>query len=133
MTTGVPGPLDNLPRPLSERGRGTGWRSRRSSAVLLAGVVAAVGVAVATSVSSGPLTPVKAVQGAVESTPPPSVSPTVAAVAVGPGASARPRSIVAAGAIIKTPTPWVAETTLDRRVTSPAGRCASSSGWTTTP
>ena len=98
MTTGVPGPLDNLPRPLSERGRGTGWRSRRSSAVLLAGVIAAVGVAVATSVSSGPLTPVKAVQGAVESTPPPSVSPTVAAVAVGPGASARPPSVVAAGA-----------------------------------
>jgi len=91
---GVPGPLDNLPRPLSERERG-GWGRRRASAVLLAGVIAAVGVAVATSVSSGPLTPVGAVQGAVESTPPPSARPTVAAGAPGAGASARPPSVVA--------------------------------------
>ena len=94
---GVPGPLDNLPRPLSERERGTGWRRRRASAVLLAGVIAAVGVAVATSVSSGPLTPVGAVQGAVESTTPPSARPTVAAGAPGPGASARPPSVAAPG------------------------------------
>ena len=92
---GVPGPLDNLPRPLSERERGTGWRRRRASAVLLAGVIAAVGVAVATSVSSGPLTPVGAVQGAVESTTPPSARPTVAAGAPGPGASAQTPSVVA--------------------------------------
>ena len=91
---GVPGPLDNLPRPLSERER-VGWRRRRASAVLLAGVIAAVGVAVATSVSSGPLTPVGAVQGAVESTTPPSARPTVAAGAPGPGASAQTPSVVA--------------------------------------
>ena len=92
---GVPGPLDNLPRPLSERDGGTGWRRRRASAVLLAGVIAAVGVAVATSVSSGPLTPVGAVQGAVESTTPPSARPTVAAGAPGPGASAQTPSVAA--------------------------------------
>lgn len=95
MTTSVPGPLDNLPRPLSERERGTGWRRRRASAVLLAGVIAAVGVAIATSVSSGPLTPVVAVQGAVESPPPPSPRPTAAAGAPASGASARPPSVVA--------------------------------------
>jgi murein DD-endopeptidase MepM/ murein hydrolase activator NlpD len=93
---GVPGPLDNLPRPLSERARGRGWRHRRASAVLLAGVIAAVGVAVATSVSSGPLTAVGAVQGAVESTSPPSAQPSVPARAPGPGASAQTPSVVAA-------------------------------------
>jgi len=91
---GVPGPLDNLPRPLGERERGA-WRRRRASAVLLAGVIAAVGVAVATSVSSGPLTPVGAVQGAAESTTPPSARPTVAAGASGEGASARQPPVVA--------------------------------------
>ena len=94
---GVPGPLDNLPRPLSERDGGTGWRHRRASAVLLAGVIAAVGVAVATSVSSGPLTPVGAVQGAVESATPPSARPTVAAGAPGSGASAQTPLVVAPG------------------------------------
>jgi murein DD-endopeptidase MepM/ murein hydrolase activator NlpD len=50
--------------------------------VLLAGVIAAVGVGFATSLSSGPLTPVGDVQGAVGSTPPPSaVPPAAAAVA----------------------------------------------------
>jgi murein DD-endopeptidase MepM/ murein hydrolase activator NlpD len=103
VTTGGSGPLDNLPRPLSERDRGAGWRHRRASAVLIAGVIAAVGVAIATSVSSGPLTPVGAVQGAVESTPPPSVRPTLAAGAPDPGASARPPSVAA-------PSPSVAPT-----------------------
>ncbi len=77
MTTATPGPLDNLPRPLSERGRSpAGWR-RRIGAVVLAGVIAAVGVAIATSTSSGPLTPVGAVQGAVATAPPPSVQPAI--------------------------------------------------------
>jgi murein DD-endopeptidase MepM/ murein hydrolase activator NlpD len=73
-----PGPLDHLPRPLSERGRSPGRRRRRIGAVLLAGVIAAIGGAITTSLSSGPLTPVGAVQGAVESTPPPSVRPPAA-------------------------------------------------------
>lgn len=77
MTTATPGPLDNLPRPLSERGRSPAGRRRRIGAVVLAGVIAAVGVAIATSTSSGPLTPVGAVQGAVATAPPPSVQPAI--------------------------------------------------------
>ena len=107
---GVPGPLDNLPRPLSERERG-GWRRRRASAVLLAGVIAAVGVAVATSVSSGPLTPVGAVQGAAESTTPPSARPTVAAGASGEGASARQPPVVAPSPSAAPPAPALATLT----------------------
>jgi murein DD-endopeptidase MepM/ murein hydrolase activator NlpD len=91
VATARPGPLDHLPRPLSERGRSPGRRRRRIGAVLLAGVIAAVGVAVATSLSSGPLTPVEAVQGAVESTPPPSTRPPAAAVA--PTTSPRPAPV----------------------------------------
>ncbi len=48
---------------------------------MLAGLIAAVGVWVATSLSSGPLTPVGAVQGAVETTPPPTTRPAAAAPA----------------------------------------------------
>lgn len=66
--------------------------------MLLAGVIAAVGVAVATSVSSGPLTPVGAVQGAAGSTPPPSARPTSPA-ALAPNASRR-----AAVAVAPSPT-----------------------------
>jgi murein DD-endopeptidase MepM/ murein hydrolase activator NlpD len=62
--------------------------------VLLAGVIAAVGVAVATAVSSGPLTPVGAAQGAVESTPPPSAGPTTPAAAPSLSASRAPTSVV---------------------------------------
>jgi murein DD-endopeptidase MepM/ murein hydrolase activator NlpD len=47
--------------------------------VVLAGVIAAAGVAVATSLTSGPLTPVGEAQGAVESTPPPTAAPTARA------------------------------------------------------
>lgn len=77
MVTAVqgPGPLDHLPRPLSERDRPSG-RRRRIGAVILAGIIAAVGVWVATSLSSGPLTPVGAVQGAVGTPPPASASPS---------------------------------------------------------
>ena len=76
MVTAVqgPGPLDHLPRPLSERDR-PARRRRRVGAVILAGIIAAVGVGVATSLSSGPLTPVGAVQGAVGTPPPPSLDP----------------------------------------------------------
>jgi murein DD-endopeptidase MepM/ murein hydrolase activator NlpD len=98
VPTATPGPLDHLPRPLSERGRIPLYRRRRFGAVLLAGVIAAAGVAVATSLSSGPLTPVGDVQGAVGSPVQPSAHPTSAAVV--PAATAR--ATPAAGA---TPTP----------------------------
>jgi murein DD-endopeptidase MepM/ murein hydrolase activator NlpD len=44
--------------------------------VILAGIIAAVGVWVVTSLSTGPLTPVGAVQGAVGTPPPPSADPS---------------------------------------------------------
>jgi murein DD-endopeptidase MepM/ murein hydrolase activator NlpD len=97
VATATPGPLDHLPRPLSERGRSPARRRRRIGAVVLAGLIAAIGVAVATSLSSGPLTPVGAVHGAVESTPPPSARPPVAA-----GTAATPRATTVP---IATPTP----------------------------
>ena len=83
-----PGPLDHLPRPLSERDR-PARRRRRIGAVILAGIIAAVGVGVATSLSSGPLTPVGAVQGAVGTPPPPSPDPNAPAqvVAIAPRAT----------------------------------------------
>ena len=98
MATATPGPLDHLPRPLSERGRVPLYRRRRFGAVLLAGVIAAVGVAVATSLSSGPLTPVGEVQGAVGSAASPSARPTLPAVA--PPAAPRATPVAVA-----TPTP----------------------------
>jgi murein DD-endopeptidase MepM/ murein hydrolase activator NlpD len=58
--------------------------------VALAGVMAAAGVAVATSLSSGPFTPVGAAQGAAESTPPPGAGRSAAAVA--PRSTPAPRS-----------------------------------------
>ena len=98
MATATPGPLDHLPRPLSERDRVPLYRRRRFGAVLLAGVIAAVGVAVATSLSSGPLTPVGDVQGAVGSPTSPSARSAQAAVA--PAATSRATPAAAA-----TPTP----------------------------
>jgi murein DD-endopeptidase MepM/ murein hydrolase activator NlpD len=83
VVTATPGPLDHLPRPLSERDR-PARRRRRIGAVMLAGLIAAVGVGIATSLSSGPLTPVGAVQGAVETTPPPGARPSAAALARDP-------------------------------------------------
>jgi murein DD-endopeptidase MepM/ murein hydrolase activator NlpD len=121
VTTGGSGPLANLPRPLSERDRDRGWRRRRASAVLLAGVIAAVGVAIATSVSSGPLTPVGAVQGAVESTPPPSARPTLAAGAPRPGDPARPPAVVAPSPSA-APTAPPPSTLTDYRWPLPRGR-----------
>jgi murein DD-endopeptidase MepM/ murein hydrolase activator NlpD len=58
--------------------------------VILAGIIAAVGVWVATSLSSGPLTPVGAVQGAVGTPPPASASPSdpAPAQAIAPRATA---------------------------------------------
>jgi murein DD-endopeptidase MepM/ murein hydrolase activator NlpD len=81
VATATPGPLDHLPRPLSERGRSPARRRQRIGAVLLAGLIAAIGVAVATSLSNGPLTSVGAVQGAVGSTPTPDAHPGAAAFA----------------------------------------------------
>ena len=77
MAASRPGPLDHLPRPLSERGRRATNRRRRLGAVLLGGLIASIGVAIATSLSSGPLTPVGAAQGAGEVTPPPTARPQV--------------------------------------------------------
>ena len=57
---------------------------------MLAGLIAAVGVWVATSLSSGPLTPVGAVQGAAETTPPPTNRPPAAAA---PLATTRPTPV----------------------------------------
>jgi murein DD-endopeptidase MepM/ murein hydrolase activator NlpD len=71
-------------------------------AVVLAGVIAAVGVAVATSLSSGPLTPVEAVQGAAASTAPPSARPSHATTVLTPAGPPRPATIAAPTA---TPTP----------------------------
>ncbi len=62
--------------------------------MVLAGVIAAAGVAVATSLASGPLAPVGEAQGAVESTPPPSAQP-----------SAGPTSRAATPIPVPTPTP----------------------------
>ena len=61
------GPLDHLPRPLSERDRSRWAPGRRLFSTLGAGVVLAAGFAVATSLSNGPLATVGEVQGAVES------------------------------------------------------------------
>ncbi|HUP55471.1 MAG TPA: M23 family metallopeptidase [Methylomirabilota bacterium] len=100
MATASPGPLDHLPRPLSERGRVPVYRRRGFGAILLAGVIAATGVAVATSLSSGPLTPVGNVQGAVGSPAGPSARPPAAVVAPAPAPRATP-----AAAATPAPTP----------------------------
>lgn len=60
---------------------------------MLAGIIASVGVAVATSIASGPLTPVGAAQGAVETMPAPTARATAAAHA--PSTSPRTPSIAA--------------------------------------
>jgi murein DD-endopeptidase MepM/ murein hydrolase activator NlpD len=88
VPTARPGPLDNLPRPLSDRDRVPVYRRRRFGAVVLAGVIAAVGVAVATSLSSGPLTPVGDVQGAVGS----AASPRAGSTSVAPAPVVAPRA-----------------------------------------
>jgi murein DD-endopeptidase MepM/ murein hydrolase activator NlpD len=57
---------------------------------MLAGLIAAVGVAIATSTSGGPLTPVGAVQGAVGSPPSSSIAPDAVAPAPRPSPRATP-------------------------------------------
>ena len=94
MAESRPGPLDHLPRPLSERRRRATNRRRRLGAVLLGGLIAAIGIAIATSLSSGPLTPVGAAQGAAESTPPPTARPQVVAGA-SPARSGLPARVAA--------------------------------------
>jgi murein DD-endopeptidase MepM/ murein hydrolase activator NlpD len=99
----APGPLDNLPRPLSERGR-----RRRGSRLLgvaaTAIVVIAVGGGVASTLANGPLAPVGAVAGAA-GTPDSSMQPVGFATQPSAGA-ARPtptdRSTIAP---VPTPTP----------------------------
>jgi murein DD-endopeptidase MepM/ murein hydrolase activator NlpD len=56
--------------------------------VILAGIIAAIGVGVATSLASGPLTPVGAVQGAVGTPPPPSPEASAPAQALAAGSRA---------------------------------------------
>lgn len=77
-------PLANLPRPLSERER-RGGLGRRLRVVVVVGVIGAAGLGLASSLSSGPLTPVGEVQGAVASAP---ASDRVAPTPVAP--TARP-------------------------------------------
>ena len=80
--------------------------------MLLAGVIAAVGVAVATSVSSGPLTPVGAVQGAVGSAPSSSARPTTSpAAAQAPGATRQPAAAVVPSPSLAPTAPPVATLT----------------------
>lgn len=66
-----PSPLANLPRPLSERERGRGWRGgglgRRLGVLVAIGVSGAAGLGLVSSLSDGPLTPVGDVQGAIVS------------------------------------------------------------------
>jgi murein DD-endopeptidase MepM/ murein hydrolase activator NlpD len=88
---------------------------------VLAGLVAAIGVAVGTSLSSGPLTPVGAVQGAVESTPPPSVRPTTAAPGIAGRASPRPTPLAVPTAT-PAPTAPPPETLTGYRWPLPRGR-----------
>ncbi len=111
MATTSPGPLDHLPRPLSERDRGPRQRRRRIGAVLLAGVVASVGVAVATSLSSGPLTPVGDVQGAIGSTTSSARPATTPAAAQPPGATSQPPAAVAPSSSAAPTAPPVATLT----------------------
>jgi len=111
VATAAPGPLDHLPRPLSERDRGPRQRRRRVGAVLLAGVIAAVGVAVATSVSSGPLTPVGAVQGAVGSTTSSARPTTAPAAAEAPGSTRQPAAALAPSPSVAPTAPPVATLT----------------------
>ncbi len=89
-------------------------------AVLLAGVIAAVGVAIATSVSSGPLTPVGAAQGAVES-PAPARARPVAPVAPTPRGSRGPSSVAVPSAST-TPTAPPPATLTGYRWPLPRGR-----------
>ena len=89
-----PGPLDSLPRPLSERDRRPGRIGRRLQAVAAAAVIAAVVSVIATSLSNGPLTPVGDAQGAVQTSPPPSQA-----------VAARTATTVPTATPIATPTP----------------------------
>jgi len=96
-------------------------RRRRIGAVVLAGVIAAVGVAVATSVSSGPLTPVGAAQGAAGSTPPPNASAATRPAAVAPSATLPPTTAVIPTAS-GTPSAPAAATLTGYRWPLPRGR-----------
>lgn len=87
-------PLDALPRPLADRRRASsirgGWRTW-----LAGGVVLAVSLSAATSLSNGPVAPVDEVAGAVERGPSPSV-PEVALASPSPTSTPTP---------VPTPTP----------------------------
>lgn len=78
-----PGPLDNLPRPLSERDR-RGRGRRRVAKLAVGALLVAVGGAAATSWGTGGLAPVGAVQGAVGSPGLDGASPDQAAAIVPP-------------------------------------------------
>jgi murein DD-endopeptidase MepM/ murein hydrolase activator NlpD len=64
-----PGPLDSLPRPLSERDRGGRGRRRVLTAGLVAGVVAIIAYGAATSIPGAPFDPTGAVAGVAVSSP----------------------------------------------------------------
>ncbi len=77
-----PHPLANLPRPLSERGRRRPSLVRRGALVVVAVIAFGAGIAVVNGATGGPVGPVGAVQGAVESpllTPTPTSAPVAMA------------------------------------------------------
>jgi murein DD-endopeptidase MepM/ murein hydrolase activator NlpD len=96
-----PGPLDNLPRPLSERDR-RGRGRRRVAQFGLATAVVAVGALAFATWGSGGVAPVGAVQGAV-GTPDPSLA-AAAAAAVRP-THAPPPVVIPLPPPPPTPTP----------------------------
>lgn len=108
-------PLANLPRPLSERGR-RGGLGRRLRVVVAVGAIGAAGLGLASLLSSGPLTPVGEVQGAVASA---SVPAGVAATPATP--TTRPTASAARTAT-PDPTPAPPETLTGYRWPLPRGR-----------
>lgn len=110
-----PSPLANLPRPLSERERRGGLR-RRLGVLLAVGAAGAAALALASSLSNGPLTPVGEVQGAIASP----AGPGVASLA--PKASAARPTPTPVPTATPRPTPAPPETLTGYRWPLPRGR-----------
>jgi len=115
-----PGPLDNLPRPLSERDRRGRGRRRAGTLAVGALFVAAGGVAVTSWGGGGPV-PVGAVHGAVGSPTDGSPSPDQAAAIVPPLIRATPRP-TPTPTPIPAPTPAPPESLTGYRSPLPHGR-----------
>jgi murein DD-endopeptidase MepM/ murein hydrolase activator NlpD len=104
----TPGPLDRLPRPMSEREH-RGRRSRRALSIgSTAGVLIAVGFVLATSGGGGPFDPVGAVAGAVggwSAGAGPAISPRATSAPPDEAATAAPTDGPVAPVATATPTP----------------------------